>query len=358
MKIPLLGSLGIDSQTGVLIAIAGLATLFLVNKFGTSGAPQPIPAGPVVKGPSEIYPVGDDGILQRMGWTVPTMGSKDYGDEARTTRKTFDADIRSRYEIGHPSAGGLTFLNDAQRHVSNSEYAYAARAYDTTTTDATTTSTSTTPATTDPKIVELQNKILKMIVSGTTNVSTVLSNMDTIKANILTYTAKLQLAQQQLDARVITPSQMDQYLSSIVQEIATNLQITLNPSFIGGNSSVPDYYQKYYQDYQNYINQLNSNYYQYYQPSYQYYPGQQYNYYQPYQYQYPNPYMSSGQYPVNYPYYGYYQQQPYYPDYSQQIDLYYQQPQQSGGLINIGTGGGGGLINIGTGGGLFGGLFG
>ena len=68
--------------------------------------------------------------------------------------------------------------------------------------------------------------------------------------------------------------------------------------------------------------------------------------------------MSSGQYPVNYPYYNYYQQQPYYPDYSQQIDLYYQQPQQSGGLINIGTGGGGGLINIGTGGGLFGGLFG
>ena len=358
MKIPLLGSLGIDSQTGVLIAIAGLATLFLVNKFGTSGAPQPIPAGPVVKGPSEIYPVGDDGILQRMGWTVPfSSGGRDYGDEARSTRKTFDADIRSRYEIGHPSVGGLTFLKDSQRHVSNSEYAYAARAYDATT-DVTTTSssTSTTPSTTDPKIVDLQNRILKMIVSRTSNVSTVLSNIDTIKASILTYTSKLQLAQQQVDAHVITTAQMSQYLASIAEEIAKNLQITLNPTY--GDNSVPDYYQQYYQDYQKYINQLNSNYYDYYQPSYQYYPGQQYNYYQPYQYQYPNPYMSSGQYPVNYPYYGYYQQPSYYPDYSQQIDLYYQQPQQSGGLINIGTGGGGGLINIGTGGGMFGGLFG
>lgn len=385
MKIPLLGSIGLSGNTGFMLAAAGVAALYLLHSHFTNNntaadIPLPPPPGttmvvhPSPIGPKDIYSnvlatddidedfgVTEDVPLQKIGFTVPTTPASEYGTGTRMQRKDYPQymlNYDTGYETPHPNTQGINFLVDkgTSRKVSNPEYAYyAARAY-----DATSTSTSTTPATTDPKILDLQNRILRMIVSRTSNVSTVLSNIETIKAEILTYTAKLQLAQQQVDARVINTLQLSQYLTQIAEDIATKLQIQLNPT--ATDNSVPQYYQQYYQDYQKYLNQLNSNYYDYYQPSYQYYPGQQYDYYQPYQFQYPNPYMSSGQYPTNYPYYQYnqYQSQQYpsygyggqgyggygYPSYNN----YYQYPQQyyggnnSGSLISIGGAGG---INIG-----------
>lgn len=388
MKIPLLGSIGLSGNTGFMLAAAGIAALYLLHNHFTNNSTSPaaspiksIVINPSPIGPADIYSnvlasdnldedfgVTEDVPLQKIGFTVPLSPASEYGTGTRMQRKDYPEymlNFDTGYETPRPSTDGLLFLVDkgTSRKVSNPEYAYAARAYDATTTDVTSTSTSTTPATTDPKILDLQNRILRMIVSRTSNVSTVLSNIETIKAEILTYTAKLQLAQQQVDARVINTLQLSQYLTQIAEDIATKLQIQLNPT--ATDNSVPQYYQQYYQDYQKYLNQLNSNYYDYYQPSYQYYPGQQYDYYQPYQYQYPNPYMSSGQYPTNSPYYQYNQYQSQYPSYGygqQQYPSYgygqqqyygYGQQYPSYGYGQQYYGGGDS-----SGGGLLGGLFG
>jgi hypothetical protein len=372
LKIPLLGSLGLSGNTGLLLAAAGVAALYLLHRQSLveASSPPTMVVKPSPIGPKDIYSnvldvdnIGEDfGVtedipLQKIGFTVPFSTATEYGTGTRAVRKDYPAArllYENAYEVGHPSTAGLPFLIDKTtgKRVANSDNAFKARAFET----STTTTTTPTPTTTDPKITDMQNRILRMIVSRTSNVSTVLSNIETIKAEILTYTAKLQLAQQQVDAHVISPLQLSQYLTQIAEDIATKLQIQLNPAY--GDNSVPDYYQQYYQNYQNYLNQLNANYYDYYQPSYQYYPGQQYDYYQPYQYQYPNPYMSSGQYPTNYPYYQYNQ----YPSSSSYGYGYgygypssssygygyggggYPQYAQSGSMISIGGPGG---INIG-----------
>lgn len=174
----------------------------------------------------------------------------------------------------------------AYPRISNSLHA---RAY------ATTTTTDT--------VATLKNKVLQNILNGAESVSVVLGALETVKAEIETYTAKLQLVIDEKTAGRISQSQVDAYINEIVKAVAEKLQITLKqvqfpgwPSGSTTGSGVPDYYKDYYQQYMDYIKQLYENYYKYYQPSYQYYPGSQYNYYQPYQYQYPYPYYPAQQY--------------------------------------------------------------
>lgn len=153
----------------------------------------------------------------------------------------------------------------------------------------------------EQQLTSLKNKVLQNIINAAESVTTVLSNLETIKAEIETYTSKLQLAITEKTAGRITQGQIDAYLGEITKAIAEKLQITLKTNQFPGTTStnpfeVPQYYKDYYQQYMDYMKQLMERYYQYYQPSYQYYPGQQYNTYQPYQYQYPYPYYPSNQY--------------------------------------------------------------
>jgi hypothetical protein len=418
LKIPLVGTLGLNTNTAILVGLAGVATFMIMHKYGSNldglGAPSEPEHDVMTRydpdnddddDSGEFAQENDDGIKQRMGWTVPTEDSEDYGEITRRMRQGWPlADNRAQtdFEIPHIKVGGIPIYHTNNfLRVSDDSYdagdddmrgdgfsgAYSVRSYDASVVDpnsgatqpTTTNSSSTTTGgagcvqtqmcpttsywdpqvcacvpmstgqigtvggTTNAAVTDLQNRILREIISRTSNVATVLGSIDTIKAAIATYGIKLQLAVQQQQAGVINDIQMSQYLSQIATDIGTQLQITLNPvtdasslpgygtnyqgygsyggsvypygtygstgalgSYpysTGNNGAVPPYYQQYGQNYQDYVNQLNSNYYQYYQPSYQYFPGQNYNYYQPYQYQYPNPYYPQGQYPTTYPSY-------------------------------------------------------
>lgn len=331
MNIPFLGKIGLDGKTGMIIAVAGAAAFLIAHHTATSD--------PKNKMISE---------LKKQGLTT--------AEANKVADNYFIRDFRGADQTQYPHGVTVPVSTGASPLVRNAHgiSAYSSRAY-----DATTTST-VTP--TDPAVVTLQNRILSIITQRAQNITSVIPNIDTIKAEIATHAGQLATAVAQQKAGVINAAMIEQYLQSIVSDVATKLQIALNdlPS-----NTVPDYYQQYYQQYQQYQNQLNNNYYDYYQTPYQYYPGTQYDYYQPYQYQYPSPYYGAGQYPYSYPNYGS-QQYSSYPSYNNYYDLYkYYYPQQTqtqsnginvGGLIHVGSDG----IRIGSGsggGGLFGGLF-
>jgi hypothetical protein len=82
-----------------------------------------------------------------------------------------------------------------------------------------------------PKVIDLQNQILKMIIANTTSVNVILSNIDTIKQSISTYRHKLRLVYEQVQNRNITPIQLQQYLMQVISDISTQLQLPLSPQF-------------------------------------------------------------------------------------------------------------------------------
>lgn len=95
------------------------------------------------------------------------------------------------------------------------------------------------PVPDDVRVINIENQILKMIIANTTSVRTILSNIDTIKDSIDTYRYKIHLTFQQLQLGNITPVQMNQFLTQVILEIATNLQLPLNPSFIMSLGAAP-----------------------------------------------------------------------------------------------------------------------
>lgn len=87
------------------------------------------------------------------------------------------------------------------------------------------------PHTMTPKVIDLQNQILKMIIANTTSVNVILTNIDTIKQSIATYRHKLKLVYEQVQNRNITPLQLQQYIMQIISDISTQLQLPLSPQF-------------------------------------------------------------------------------------------------------------------------------
>lgn len=243
LKIP--SSINAIGSNNLLFLIGGGAVAFAIYTFLTSRKGSPAPTAPaVVNKQSGRGPAGTDG----------------YG---------------GRYSY-NPSAG-----KNYYPRVSS----FMSRAYTTTTT------------TTD--VTTLKNKVLQQIINGAESVTVVLNNLTTVKAEIETYTAQLQVVVDEQKAGRLSASQVASYLDEVVKKIAEKLQITLKqvqfPGPTGNPYEVPEYYNDYYKQYMEYMKQLMQRYYQYYQPSYQYYPGSMYNYYQPYQYQYPYPYYPTNQ---------------------------------------------------------------
>ena len=192
----------------------------------------------------------------------------------------------------------------------------------------------TTTSTTSPTVQELKDKILQNIIQRAQDVNVVITNLQSIKAKIETYNAKLELLTSEIAGDRLPTYVIQQYLQSIIKEIADALEIKLNLPMAGGwsGSYAPwydplggyadsNYYSQLYKQYidnlqgygQQYYNQF-----QYYDPqSYYYQPNYYYNQTSPY-YSYQQSYnpgyqsYNQQQYGYGYPNYGYSQ----YPQYN------------------------------------------
>jgi hypothetical protein len=187
----------------------------------------------------------------------------------------------------------------------------------------------TTTTTAGPTVQELKDKILQNIIQRAQDVNVVITNLESIKTKIETYNAKLELLAGEIAGSRLPTYVIQQYLQSIIKEIAEALEIKLNLPMAGGwsGSYAPWYngdplggwadqnpYSDYYQQYINNLKQYYDQYYgsysfydpqsMYYQPNY-YYP--QTNPYYSYQQTYNPGYQgySSQQYGYGYPNYGY-----------------------------------------------------
>jgi hypothetical protein len=87
------------------------------------------------------------------------------------------------------------------------------------------------PSSMHPHLINIENQILKIIISNTTSLNTILTNIDTIKQSISTYRHKLRLAYDQVAQRNITQVQFNQFLMQVVSDIATKLELPLKPQF-------------------------------------------------------------------------------------------------------------------------------
>ena len=198
--------------------------------------------------------------------------------------------------------------------------------------------TTTTTTTSGPTVQELKDKILQNIIQRAQDVNVVITNLQSIKTKIETYNAKLELLAGEIAGSRLPTYVIQQYLQSIIKEIAESLNIKLNLPMAGGWSGsyspwygsgdplggwadtnpYSDYYKAYIDRLQQYYNQYYNqfSYYDpvsmYYQPSH-FYP--QTNPYYSYQQTYNPGYQgySSQQYSYGYPNYGYsqYPQQSY-----------------------------------------------
>lgn len=90
-----------------------------------------------------------------------------------------------------------------------------------------------------PHIIGVMNQVLKMIISNTTSVNTVLSNIDTIKQSIKRYGHKLHEAYRQVQIGNITPIQYNQFLMQVVSDVSNELQLPLNPTFAAQLNASP-----------------------------------------------------------------------------------------------------------------------
>ncbi len=171
----------------------------------------------------------------------------------------------------------------------------------------------TTTTTTAPTVQELKDKILQNIIQRAQDVNVVITNLDSINAKIETYNAKLELLTSEIAGDRLPTYVIQQYLQSIIKEIADALEIKLNLPMAGGwGGSYSPWYSDplggysntnpYSQQYQDYIQNL-QNYYQQYYGQYAFYDPQSYYY------------QASHFYPQTNPYYSY--QQSYNPGYTQ-----------------------------------------
>jgi hypothetical protein len=187
--------------------------------------------------------------------------------------------------------------------------------------------TTSTTTTSGPTVQELKDKILQNIIQRAQDVNVVITNLESIKTKIETYNAKLELLSSEIAGSRLPTYVIQQYLQSIIKEIAEALEIKLNLPMAGGwgGSYSPWYngdplggyadsnpYSQYYNDY---IQRL-QDYYSQYMNQFSYYSPQSYYYTPNYYYPQTNPYYS---YQQSYnPQYQSYNQQPYsygYPDY-------------------------------------------
>lgn len=185
--------------------------------------------------------------------------------------------------------------------------------------------TSTTTTAT-PTVQELKDKILQNIIQRAQDVNVVITNLDSINAKIETYNAKLELLTSEIAGNRLPTYVIQQYLQSIIKEIADALEIKLNLPMSGGwgGSYAPWYsdplggyadQNPYAQQYQDYIGRL-QDYYSQYMNQFSYYSPQSYYYTPNYYYPQTNPYYSYQQ--TYNPQYQGYSQQPYsygYPSY-------------------------------------------
>jgi hypothetical protein len=160
--------------------------------------------------------------------------------------------------------------------------------------------TSTT-TTSGPTVQELKDKILQNIIQRAQDVNVVITNLESIKTKIETYNAKLELLSSEIAGSRLPTYVIQQYLQSIIKEIAEALEIKLNLPMAGGwSGSYSPWYDPlggyadsnwYSQMYKQYIDNLQG-YGQQYYSQFQYYDPQSY-YYQPsYYYPQTNPYYS------------------------------------------------------------------
>lgn len=199
--------------------------------------------------------------------------------------------------------------------------------------------TSTTTTTSGPTVQELKDKILQNIIQRAQDVNVVITNLESIKTKIETYNAKLELLSSEIAGSRLPTSIIQQYLQSIIKEIAAALEIKLNLPMAGGFDPIYGASNPYMDYYQNYIDQLQQYYGNYYNQfglydpqSYYYTPNYYYNQVSPY-YSYQQSYnpqqqmYNSQPYSYGYPQYGGYGGYP--QSYSQQgYGSYY--PQQGG----------------------------
>jgi hypothetical protein len=249
VKTSLKGSLGIDTGTGILLAVSGIAALFIIHNFATKEKQTQKSNHSYrkkhhhhhhhsISQDMDHHVVNDsDSIKHKMRWTIPPLEKEDpyeYENEAEED-DTYGRVGNVSYTPGTDFARGDGF-------------AFAAGTVDpsgisslplTTTSPVVTgaasgtvppsiTATSTSPPV-DPQLMDLQNRVLKMIIANTSNVQVILSSIDTIKAAIQTYTGRLSLLQQQQALGRIFPYQLTLYLMQIVNEIALQLNIPLKP---------------------------------------------------------------------------------------------------------------------------------
>lgn len=182
--------------------------------------------------------------------------------------------------------------------------------------------TTTTTTTTSPTVQELKDKILQNIIQRAQDVNVVITNLQSIKTKIETYNAKLELLTSEIAGNRLPTSVIQQYLQSIIKEIAESLQIKLNLPMAGGwgnyySDPLGGYADEnpYSQYYKQYIKNLQDYYAQYYN-QFSYYSPQSYYYTPNYYYPQTNPYYSYQQ--TYNPQYQGYSQQPYsygYPSY-------------------------------------------
>jgi hypothetical protein len=175
------------------------------------------------------------------------------------------------------------------------------------------TSTTTTAG---PTVQELKDKILQNIIQRAQDVNVVITNLESIKTKIETYNAKLELLSSEIAGSRLPTSIIQQYLQSIIKEIAAALEIKLNLPMAGGFDPLYGYNNPYMDYYQNYIDQLQQYYGNYYNQfglydpqSYYYTPNYYYNQVSPY-YSYQQSYnpqqqmYNSQPYSYGYPQYG------------------------------------------------------
>jgi hypothetical protein len=161
--------------------------------------------------------------------------------------------------------------------------------------------TTTTTTTAGPTVQELKDKILQNIIQRAQDVNVVITNLQSIKTKIETYNAKLELLAGEIAGSRLPTYVIQQYLQSIIKEIAEALEIKLNLPMAGGwGGSYSPWYDPlggyantnpYSQMYQQYIDNLQGYGQQYYN-QFSYYDPQSY-YYQPnYYYNQASPYYS------------------------------------------------------------------
>jgi hypothetical protein len=237
-------------MTLAAIAAGGIGIYYLVEHFKQKNAFFTTTKKPKV----EYFNVGRDfddievpmihkhrNVLHKIGWTVPFTHQLEHrfhpiGDGVKVSNDSYSVFDDTAREDGfagnaYAFAGSLipsTPYSPDSLPVNSTDPVLDAAIADTDTVPT----IIADPRDMAPKVIDLQNQILKMIIANTTSVNVILSNIDTIKQSIATYRHKLKLVYEQVQNRNITPIQLQQYLMQVISDISTQLQLPLSPRFV------------------------------------------------------------------------------------------------------------------------------